>query len=477
MKIGRVGGYSEALPIHELCLERGVPLWCGGMFESGIGRAHNVALASLPGFTLPGDISASSRYFERDVIVPPVEVAKDGTVAVPTSPGLGFDVDVDFLESRTELGGAAAKVSRFSTQGLLADLEALVIRESPSDDAPAVSALAHYIVERLRAVHVHAEARPCPPRGDAVLATVGEGGGRPAAARPPRHGLAQGHARGDALPRRGRPRARAGRLRHEGGHRPGHGGARGPGPAREASTGHAPAHPRRGGGHRGLAAPAARGGAGECARCSCSSRRSQGAAKVARKGTGTFTVRFGGRAAHAGLDPEKGASALLELAHFTLFAAALTRPDTGTTVTPTVAQGGARTNVVPESAWLGVDCRVWSKAEAERVESALRAYEPRDPRVSVAFEGGFDRPPLEPTPAAQALYERAKAIAAELGFALPAARVGGASDGNLTAAAGVPTLDGLGPVGDGAHARHEWVLASDLPRRAELLVRLLDGGA
>ena len=101
---------------------------------------------------------------------------------------------------------------------------------------------------------------------------------------------------------------------------------------------------------------------------------------------------------------------------------------------------------------------MWTKAEAERVEAALRAYEPRDPRVSVAVEGGFDRPPLEPTPAAQALYERAKAIAAELGFDLPAARVGGASDGNLTAAAGVPTLDGLGPVGDGAHARHEWVL-------------------
>lgn len=102
MKIGRVGGYSEALRIHDLCVERGVPLWCGGMLESGIGRAHNVALASLPGFTLPGDISGSRRYFERDVIVPPVEVAKDGTVAVPTSPGLGFEVDVAFLERRTE---------------------------------------------------------------------------------------------------------------------------------------------------------------------------------------------------------------------------------------------------------------------------------------------------------------------------------------------------------------------------------------
>jgi O-succinylbenzoate synthase len=102
MKVGRVGGYSEALRIHDLCVERSVPLWCGGMLESGIGRAHNVALASLPGFTLPGDISGSRRYFERDVIVPPVEVAADGTVAVPTSAGLGFDVDVAFLESRTE---------------------------------------------------------------------------------------------------------------------------------------------------------------------------------------------------------------------------------------------------------------------------------------------------------------------------------------------------------------------------------------
>ncbi len=102
MKVGRVGGYSEALRIHDLCLERGVPLWCGGMLESGVGRAHNVALASLPGFTLPGDISASHRYFERDVVVPPVAVSADGTIAVPTSPGLGFEIDRDFLESRTE---------------------------------------------------------------------------------------------------------------------------------------------------------------------------------------------------------------------------------------------------------------------------------------------------------------------------------------------------------------------------------------
>lgn len=102
IKIGRVGGYSQAVPIHDLCYQRGVPVWCGGMLESGVGRAHNLALASLPGFTLPGDISASSRYFERDVIVPEVTVAEDGTVAVPRGNGLGFEVDVDYIESRTE---------------------------------------------------------------------------------------------------------------------------------------------------------------------------------------------------------------------------------------------------------------------------------------------------------------------------------------------------------------------------------------
>jgi len=102
IKVGRVGGYSQALPIHDLCLTKGVPVWCGGMLESGIGRAHNIALASLPGFVLPGDISASSRYFSRDVIVPEVVVAPDGMVDVPDKEGLGFAVDQDFIERRTE---------------------------------------------------------------------------------------------------------------------------------------------------------------------------------------------------------------------------------------------------------------------------------------------------------------------------------------------------------------------------------------
>ena len=101
IKIGRVGGYSQALAIHDICYSRNVPVWCGGMLESGIGRAHNIALASLPGFSLPGDISASSRYFARDLIVPEVEVAPDGTVKVPTDSGLGFKVDLDYIKSRT----------------------------------------------------------------------------------------------------------------------------------------------------------------------------------------------------------------------------------------------------------------------------------------------------------------------------------------------------------------------------------------
>jgi len=102
IKIGRVGGYSEALAIHDLCAARDIPVWCGGMLESGIGRAHNIALASLRGFTLPGDISASSRYFAHDLISPEVTVASDGTVAVPDAIGLGFEVELGFIERQTE---------------------------------------------------------------------------------------------------------------------------------------------------------------------------------------------------------------------------------------------------------------------------------------------------------------------------------------------------------------------------------------
>ena len=201
-----------------------------------------------------------------------------------------------------------------------------------------------------------------------------------------------------------------------------------------------------------------------------------GAAKTARKGAGVLQLHFHGKAAHAGLEPEAGASALAELARCVLFLESLNDPTGGVTVMPTVAQSGTRPNVVPENASLSVDVRVWSAAQARRVEHAVRGYRPADRRVALRVEGGFDRPPLEPTPESEALFQRARALAGELGFELASARVGGASDGNLTAAAGIPTLDGLGPRGGGAHATDEFVLVSDLPRRAALLAGLVAGG-
>ncbi|MEO8584721.1 MAG: M20 family metallopeptidase [Acidobacteriota bacterium] len=202
-----------------------------------------------------------------------------------------------------------------------------------------------------------------------------------------------------------------------------------------------------------------------------------GAAKIARKGTGLVTARFTGVAAHAGLEPEKGASALLEMARFAIYADALADLSAGTSVVPTVAASGTVTNVVPEQATLSVDFRLWSEAEGQRVLTGLEAYRPADGRVTLALEGGVNRPPMEATEASLALYRRAASIAQELGFPLPGVRVGGASDGNLTASAGVPTLDGLGPSGAGAHARTEHLRVDDLPRRAALLAALLEDAA
>jgi glutamate carboxypeptidase len=198
-----------------------------------------------------------------------------------------------------------------------------------------------------------------------------------------------------------------------------------------------------------------------------------GAAKLARKGCGTFRIAFRGRAAHAGLEPETGASALAELARYVLFLESVAAPSRGTTLTPSVARAGGATNVVPESAELFVDARSWTLDEADRVTRALRGYRPTDLGVAVTVEGGVDRPPLEPTAGSRALYDSARRLAAGLGFDLGAARVGGASDGNFTAAAGIPTLDGLGPRGGGAHARDEHVLVADLPLRAALLAALV----
>ena len=197
-----------------------------------------------------------------------------------------------------------------------------------------------------------------------------------------------------------------------------------------------------------------------------------GAVKVARKGTGLFHLTFRGRAAHAGLAPQDGASALAELARAVPTLAALEDRERGTTVTPTLASAGTTTNVVPELATLSVDARAWDADESRRVESAIRTLRARDGRVTIQVEGGFDRLPLVPTPESEGIYAEAREIAKALGRELGSARVGGGSDGNLTAAAGVPTLDGLGPLGAGAHARDEHVVASDIPFRAALVTSL-----
>lgn len=198
-----------------------------------------------------------------------------------------------------------------------------------------------------------------------------------------------------------------------------------------------------------------------------------GAIKTARKGCGEFRLRVDGLAAHAGIEPEKGASAVHELARQIVDIEAIQDPPAGTTLNVGVISGGTRANVVAGRAEAVVDVRVATMAEAARVSAAMAALRPHDPRTHLSLSGGVDRPPMERTPAVEALFRQAQAAAADLGRDLGEGSTGGASDGNLTAALGVPTLDGLGAVGDGAHAVGEHVRVSDLPWRAALLAGLL----
>lgn len=198
-----------------------------------------------------------------------------------------------------------------------------------------------------------------------------------------------------------------------------------------------------------------------------------GAVKTARKGVSLYTLIVHGRSAHAGLEPENGANALLELAAQALHLDRLARPEAGTTVTPTVASAGTATNVVPEQARMSIDVRAADPAEQQRVDDDLRALTPSIPGTRLQLEGGPNRPPL-PESAARALFDRAVAVADTLGLPpLHAISVGGGSDGNFTAGVGTPTLDGLGAVGDGAHARHEWVDATSMVDRTRLFAALV----
>lgn len=198
-----------------------------------------------------------------------------------------------------------------------------------------------------------------------------------------------------------------------------------------------------------------------------------GAVKTARKGVGIYDLEITGRAAHAGLEPEKGVNAIDELARATLAIHALNDLGKGTTLNVTVVEGGTVRNVIAAKARAEIDMRVTTNDEAERVEKALRALRPHHAGASLSLRGGLNRPPMERTPRTAALFQSAAEIAREIGFELREASVGGGSDGNFAAAVGASVLDGLGPLGDGAHAEHEHIVIDSLPERAGLVAELV----
>jgi glutamate carboxypeptidase len=197
-----------------------------------------------------------------------------------------------------------------------------------------------------------------------------------------------------------------------------------------------------------------------------------GALKTARKGISMYELRVYGRAAHAGLEPWNGANASVELAHQLLALAALDSGPDGATVTPTVISAGTASNTVPAEACVQVDVRVPTLADRDRIDAAIRGLTPCTEGARLEVVDGPSHPPLEPEASVE-LYALAEEVAAELDIGpLGSARVGGASDGNLAAGAGTPTLDGLGAVGGGAHASGEHVVVAQMPRRAALLAGL-----
>lgn len=199
-----------------------------------------------------------------------------------------------------------------------------------------------------------------------------------------------------------------------------------------------------------------------------------GAAKTRRKGVGMYRLHVSGRAAHAGVDPENGVSALAELAHQMLALLDLADADVGTTVSIGQAAGGTASNVIPAEAWAVIDVRAPTRAEAERVDRQIRALRPVLSGAQLEVTGGINRPPVERTEANAALYEHARRLAGELGWELDEGSTGGGSDGSFTAGMDIPTLDGIGPEGAGAHTRDEHIMVADLVRRVGLYGRLLE---
>jgi glutamate carboxypeptidase len=199
----------------------------------------------------------------------------------------------------------------------------------------------------------------------------------------------------------------------------------------------------------------------------------EGAVKTARKGVGGYTLQVTGKSAHSGLDFEKGQSAILELARQVRAISELIDTERGITLNVGKISGGTRVNVVPAEASASIDLRVRTVKDAAEMDHKLKALKPFNRQCKLSISGGINRPPMERTPEVAALFDKARGVARKLGWELGEAAVGGGSDGNFTTALGIPTLDGLGGVGEGAHAEHESIVISDLPRRAALLAGLI----
>jgi glutamate carboxypeptidase len=200
----------------------------------------------------------------------------------------------------------------------------------------------------------------------------------------------------------------------------------------------------------------------------------RGAVKTARKGVGDYTLTVKGVAAHAGLDPGKGHSAILELARQIAVISKWNDLKSGISVNPGVIRGGTRTNVIAAEGVAEIDVRIKSAKQAVGLDRKFRGLRPFDKRCKLHIEGGINRLPMERNAGVVALYRKAQVIAKQIDWELEEAAVGGGSDGNFTAGIGIPTLDGLGAVGEGAHAIHEYIVVSELPRRALLLAGLIE---
>ncbi|MEW6522834.1 MAG: M20 family metallopeptidase [Bacillota bacterium] len=353
-------------------------------------------------------------------------------------------------------------------------LEQVVGLESPSQERELVNRLGDYLAGRLEALGGSVQKIPGHPQGDHLLAHLGRGEGKPV--------LVLCHMDTVFAP------GGVGPFRIEGPH------ARGPGvldmkcgivqllyaleAARDLGLDTGPLRVIINSDEE-IGSPTSRAAIEEHAR---QSRHvlvlepgigPDGKLKVARKGVGMFSISVQGRAAHAGADPGAGASAVVELAHQILALHRLNDASTGTTVNVAPIYGGTRSNVVPEQAGASIDVRVTTWDGAEKILRALQGLAPVTPGTTVEVRGGLNRPPMECSPAMAELARRAQGFAQELGFCLETGMTGGASDGNFTAALGVPTLDGLGGAGGAAHSGDEYAVIAAFAPRTALLTRVL----